>query len=90
MAVIAGIFIEKSETKLVLGVIGMILGTVFVYLLERLWFVLVMKTSVQAALYNVYLRFIVFDIIKIRSCRRDWAAASDARVRRYMHVPRCC
>ena len=49
MAVIAGIFIEKSGRKLV--------GTV--------WFVLVMKTSVQAALTMCVYPFIVFDIIKM-------------------------
>ena len=49
MAVIAGIFIEKSGRKLVLGMIGMILGTAVCYIFGTVWFVLVMKTSVQAA-----------------------------------------
>ena len=44
MAVIAGIFIEKSGRKLVLGMIGMILGTAVCYIFGTVWFVLVMKT----------------------------------------------
>ena len=65
MAVIAGIFIEKSGRKLVLGMIGMILGTAVCYIFGTVWFVLVMKTSVQAALTMCVYPFIVFDIIKM-------------------------
>ena len=62
---IAGIFIEKSGRKLVLGMIGMILGTAVCYIFGTVWFVLVMKTSVQAALTMCVYPFIVFDIIKM-------------------------
>ena len=57
MAVIAGIFIEKSGR--------MILGTAVCYIFGTVWFVLVMKTSVQAALTMCVYPFIVFDIIKM-------------------------
>lgn len=58
-------FIEKSGRKLVLGMIGMILGTAVCYIFGTVWFVLVMKTSVQAALTMCVYPFIVFDIIKM-------------------------
>lgn len=65
MAVIAGIFIEKSGRKLVLSMVGMILGTAICYIFGTVWFVLIMKTSVQAALTMCVYPFIVFDLIKM-------------------------
>lgn len=65
LAVIAGFFIEKSGRKLVLSMIGMILGTAVCYIFGTVWYVLVMKTSVQAALTMCVYPFIVFDIIKM-------------------------
>ena len=76
MAVIAGIFIEKSGRKLVLGMIGMILGTAVCYIFGTVWFVLVMKTSVQAALTMCVYPFIVFDIIKMVLAAMDRTADS--------------
>lgn len=65
MAVIAGIFIEKSGRKFVLGMVGMVIGTTVCYALGTVWFVLIMKTPVQAALATCVYPFIVFDVIKM-------------------------
>lgn len=65
MALIAGIVIEKSGRKFIPGMIGMIVGTAVCYAFGTVWFVLVMKTSVQAALTMCVYPFIVFDIIKM-------------------------
>lgn len=65
MALIAGIFIEKSGRKFLFGMIGMIIGTAVCYALGTVWFVFVMKTPVQAALAACVYPFIVFDVIKM-------------------------
>lgn len=65
MALIAGFAIEKFGRKFIPGMIGMIVGTAVCYAFGTVWFVFVMKTSVQAALTMCVYPFIVFDIIKM-------------------------
>lgn len=65
MALIAGVFIEKSGRKLLWGMLGMILGTAVCYALGTVWFVFVMKTTVQAALLACVYPFIPFDLLKM-------------------------
>ena len=65
MAVIAGIFIEKSGPETGIGHDRHDSRNCCCYIFGTVWFVLVMKTSVQAALTMCVYPFIVFDIIKM-------------------------
>lgn len=64
MAVIAGIFVEKFEKRLI-HLLGMLLGTAVCYLLGTAWFCVVMDTTVGAAMGLCVIPFIPGDIIKM-------------------------
>ena len=68
MAVIAGIFIEKSGRKLVLGMIGMILGTIVCYLFGTGWLAYQAGMTFYQALAAGVLPFIVGDLVKMVIC----------------------
>ena len=64
MAIIAGIFIEKTRSRF-MHVTGMLLGTAILYVLGTTWFCAVMKANVGTALTLCVLPFIPGDIAKI-------------------------
>ena len=65
MAVIAGIFIEKSGRKLLLSMVGMILGTAVCYMFGTVWLAYQMNLSFAQALAAGVTPFIVGDLIKM-------------------------
>lgn len=65
MAVISGLFIEKSGRKFILSFIGMITGMVVCYVLETAWLAFQMHLSIQAALVTGVLPFLLGDLLKM-------------------------
>lgn len=65
MAVIAGLFIEKSGRKIVLSMVGMILGTAVCYVFGTVWLAYQMNLTFGQALATGVTPFIVGDLIKM-------------------------
>ena len=65
MAIIAGLFIEKSGAKIVWSVLGMVLAVAVLYAFGTAWFVLQMQCTVGYALTICVLPFLAFDAAKI-------------------------
>ena len=65
MAVIAGIFIEKSGRKFVLSMVGMVLGTAVCYLFGTVWLAYQAHMGFAAALGAGVIPFIPGDLAKI-------------------------
>lgn len=65
MAIISGIFIEKSAGKLLPSVLGMVVGTLVDYLFGTIWFVVLMKCGFWYALTVCVFPFLIGDGIKI-------------------------
>ena len=65
MAVITGIFVEKSKGHYVFSIIGMVLGTLVTYLLGTLWLGYQLNLSFPQALSAGVIPFIPGDLIKI-------------------------
>ena len=65
MAIIAGIFIEKSGRKIVLSMVGMILGTVVCYAFGTAWLAYEAHMNFKAALWAGVIPFIPGDLIKM-------------------------
>jgi len=62
---IGGLIMEKMEYKFFFILSGMIVGTIFVYLLGSMWFSYLKNISFPAALALGVLPYILFDCIKI-------------------------
>ena len=65
MAVIAGIFIEKSGRKFVLSMVGMVLGTAVCYLFGTAWLAYQAHMGFGAAMAAGVYPFIIGDLIKM-------------------------
>lgn len=65
MAIIAGIFIEKSGRKIVLSLVGMILGTAVCYVFGTAWLAYQAHYTFAQALAAGVLPFIAGDLIKM-------------------------
>jgi biotin transport system substrate-specific component len=65
MAGIAGIFIQKFSSNVLVCVLGMILGTAVAYALGTIWFCLSTGTGVAAALATCVFPFIIGDLAKM-------------------------
>ena len=65
ISLIAGYFIEKFENKILLHIIGMILGTAACYFLGTTWLMISLKMSFTAALMAGVIPFIPADVIKM-------------------------
>lgn len=65
MAVIAGIFIEKSRRKAALSLVGMILGTVVCYGFGTAWLAVSAHMDFRAALAVGTLPFLAGDLLKM-------------------------
>lgn len=65
MAIVCGIFYEKSKGHSLITGVGMILGTAIAYAFGTVWFVLMMQCEVAYALTVCVFPFIPFDLIKI-------------------------
>lgn len=65
MAVICGIFVEKFGEKMILCLVGMVVGTVIAYALGTAWFCFSTGTGVVQALSLCVFPFIIGDIIKM-------------------------
>lgn len=65
MAIIAGLFIEKSGAKILWSVLGMVLAVAVLYAFGTAWFVLQMQCTVGYALTVCVLPFLAFDAAKI-------------------------
>ena len=65
LAIVAGLFMEKSDYKIVWSVIGLVLGIAIAYLFGTAWFMFQTKSALSYALSVCVLPFIPFDAIKI-------------------------
>jgi len=65
LAIIAGLFIDKFNRKLVPMVLGMILGTASCYLLGTLWLMHSASLTLSAALAAAVIPYIPFDLGKL-------------------------
>ncbi len=65
LALITGIFADKFNGKVIACVIGMVMGTIVLYLFGTAWLAYQMKLSFGAALGAGVIPFILGDIIKI-------------------------
>lgn len=69
MAVISGLFVKKKEDEVilnrVLGIAGMILGTLVAYAFGTAWFCYSTGTGLSAALVSCVIPFIPGDLVKI-------------------------
>ena len=65
MAIIAGLFIDKSDAKTVFSVIGMIIGTLVCYALGTAWFCIQADYKVMPALSLCVIPFLPGDAAKI-------------------------
>ncbi len=65
MIIISGLFIQKFKSSKIMQVIGMIFGTMVVYILSILWFMYVMNTNFMAALFACVVPFIFGDLLKM-------------------------
>lgn len=65
MAVISGLFIEKSHYKTGFSILGMIIGTMTAYLFGTIWFIFQAKCTIWYALTVCVFPFLIGDGIKI-------------------------
>lgn len=65
MAVIAGIFIDRTKGKLFPSLLGMVLGTVICYALGTIWLAYQANMDFKAALFAGVIPFIPGDLIKM-------------------------
>lgn len=65
MAVIAGIFIDRTNGKLLPSLLGMVLGTVICYALGTIWLAYQANMDFKAALFAGVIPFIPGDLIKM-------------------------
>lgn len=65
MALISGLFLERSHSHLAWTVLGMILGTAVDYAFGTAWFIIQMQCPLWYALTVCVFPFLVFDLIKI-------------------------
>lgn len=65
MAVIAGIFIDRTKGKLLPSLLGMVLGTVICYALGTIWLAYQANMDFKAALFAGVIPFIPGDLIKM-------------------------
>ena len=65
MAIISGVFLEKSGCNTVITGLGMVLGTAVAYLFGTIWFVFEMQCELWYALTVCVFPFIPFDLGKI-------------------------
>lgn len=65
MALICGLFMEKSRYNALWSIIGMVCGTAVAYVFGTAWFVLTMRCTVGYALAVCVFPFLIFDLIKI-------------------------
>ena len=65
VALVGGLFFEKSKGQPIITGIGMFLGLVIAYILGTAWFVFQMQVDVAYALTVCVWPFVPFDIIKI-------------------------
>ena len=65
MAVIAGIFIDRTKGKLLPSLLGMVLGTVICYALGTAWLAYQANMDFKAALFAGVIPFIPGDLIKM-------------------------
>lgn len=65
LALISGLFMEKSSYKTPWCIVGMILGTAVAYLFGTIWFMILMKCTFQYAMAVCVIPFIFGDLAKI-------------------------
>jgi biotin transport system substrate-specific component len=65
MALISGIFLEKSKGNRLMTGLGMVLGTLVDYLLGTIWFVIITKSTLWGALCICVFPFLIGDALKI-------------------------
>jgi len=65
LAIISGIFVDNFRGKIYMYIIGMILGTVVLYVFGTVWFAYQQHMSIQAAVAICVFPYIPFDIAKI-------------------------
>ncbi len=65
LAIVAGLFIDKSQRKFVLSMAGMILGTIICYAFGTAWLAYVSHIGFKAALLAGVVPFVAFDLIKM-------------------------
>lgn len=65
MAIISGIFIEKFKDSRIMQLLGMVLGTVVVYILGTLWFSFVMDKTLAQSFMICVAPFIIGDLVKM-------------------------
>ena len=65
MAIISGIFIQKSHGKVWISVLGMVIGTLIAYLFGTIWFVIEADCTFWYALTVCVFPFLIGDAVKI-------------------------
>lgn len=65
MAWISGVFIERFSKNIVLCMVGMVLGAAMLYLFGTVWYVLLTKCPLYAAIAACVQQFIIPDLLKI-------------------------
>lgn len=65
MAIISGIFIEKFKHSRLMQLLGMILGTIIVYIFGTLWFSFVMDKTLIESFMVCVAPFIIGDLVKM-------------------------
>lgn len=65
IALIGGLFMEKSNAHPFFTFFGMVFGTIVAYAFGTIWFVYLMKTTFQQALTVCVFPFIPFDLAKM-------------------------
>lgn len=65
LALISGLFLERSHNHIGWTILGMILGTAVAYAFGTAWFIIQMKCGLWYALTICVFPFLVFDLIKI-------------------------
>jgi len=65
MVIIGGIIMEKTEAKIWITILGMILGTIVCYAFGTVWFMAIMDYELMPALALCVWPFIPFDLVKI-------------------------
>lgn len=65
LALVCGLFMEKSSYKTIWCIIGMIAGTAVLYVFGTVWFVIMMKCDIGYAVSACVTPFIIGDLAKI-------------------------
>lgn len=65
LALVCGLFMEKSSYKMIWCIIGMIAGTAVLYVFGTVWFVIMMKCDIGYAVSACVTPFIIGDLAKI-------------------------